>query len=337
MMNYRLVAVIVVGIFTLLAVTPAPSQAARLFVSSATVNLNASTVTLPLYRGTSKGSTVYFIVLDASDGKTASLLGVNRADKLNNAANTKAVQQVRIINGQIDFPASVNFSPSRVVIPTPGTGFPPQAGTQPGSEGEAGYSPLIQLPNNTVLNAPIIAADSGKHDKIIHIDTVLRRVTLQLTDGFSNGKAVKYLSTDASNPVAAALEASTLAPALNESPTVGDDSGQSSRATLVAFINGQTGATNPQRQGLNSALLDGLSPLNVLAWLPNQGRYSPLWDVHLAKWTTTAISGNRVRLETDVGAIFNLGQRSPALVTNPDDTPFSAAGFVVNCPIIIQL
>ena len=29
-------------------------------------------------------------------------------------------------------------------------------------------------------------------------------------------------------------------------------------------------------------------PLNVLRWAPNQGRYSPLWDVHPAAWAGPA-------------------------------------------------
>ena len=62
------------------------------------------------------------------------------------------------------------------------------------------------------------------------------------------------------------------------------------RSGLVAFTNGQISAINPQRQGLNSALLDGLDPLNILSWNPNQSRYSPLWDIYLAQWSQDAIS-----------------------------------------------
>jgi hypothetical protein len=65
---------------------------------------------------------------------------------------------------------------------------------------------------------------------------------------------------------------------------------------------------NPQRQGLNSAILDGLSPLDVLRWKPNQGGYSPLWD----------------------------GLAEHGLVAAPDGSPFAASGFIVNCPIISQ-
>jgi len=132
--------------------------------------------------------------------------------------------------------------------------------------------------------------------------------------------------------VAATLENVTLAPALNFAPTLDNDGTDSSRASLAAFVNGQTGAANPQRQGLNSAILDGLSPLNVLRWNPSQGRYSPLWDVHLTAWTPAAIAAGQNLRQEDFGDI--LGLASHGLVTAPDGSPFAASGFIVNCPII---
>jgi hypothetical protein len=157
-------------------------------------------------------------------------------------------------------------------------------------------------------------------------------VTLEETAGFSGGKAVRYVSTDASFSAAAALENVVLAPALDAAPRLGEDGTDQARTSLAAFVNGRTGATNPQRQGLSSAILDGLSPLNVLRWNPSQGRYSPLWDVHLAAWTPAAIAAGRDLRQTDYGDV--LGLASHGLVTAPDGTPFSASGFIVNCPII---
>jgi hypothetical protein len=56
------------------------------------------------------------------------------------------------------------------------------------------------------------------------------------------------------------------------------------------FVNGHTGKDNPQRQGLNSALSDAASPLNVLAGIPTVATdYSPLWDINPAVWTQRAI------------------------------------------------
>jgi hypothetical protein len=81
-----------------------------LFISSAVENPADDTVKLPLYRGVSQGQTVWYIITDASTGDAANKYRVNRADKLNNAKNTTAVQKVRLVNGVVEFPATVNFN-----------------------------------------------------------------------------------------------------------------------------------------------------------------------------------------------------------------------------------
>src|SRR5215510_5394685 len=52
-----------------------------LFIQSAVENANG-TVTLPLHRGTSHGGTVYYVMLDASDGNFAQQFGLNTSQKL---------------------------------------------------------------------------------------------------------------------------------------------------------------------------------------------------------------------------------------------------------------
>jgi hypothetical protein len=151
------------------------------------------------------------------------------------------------------------------------------------------------------------------------------------TDGFARGNPVKYVSTDATDPLAAALEDVTLAPALNAAPFAGGDGTDSARASLAAFVNGATGAGNPQRQGLNSAVVDGLDPLNVLAWTPNQGRYSPLWDVHLAARAAGRGPDAADRVRQDRRPRGRAGT-----VTAPDGGPFGPSGFIVDCPIVSQ-
>lgn len=304
-------------------------QGSKLFIESAVENADG-TATFPLQRGTSRGQTVWYIVLDASSGSEADARRVNRAQKLANARGTSAVQRVSIINGVIDFPATVDFRPFRQITPGP-QGFPP-AVAQPGAVGEAGYSPLIELPDGTILNAPHLANTTGKADKVMALNTVARTVRYLETNGFQGGKALRYVSTESSNPVAATLENATYAPALNALPFVGGDGTNSARASLAAFANGQTGATNPQRQGLNSALLDGLDPLNVLAWNPSQGRYSPMWDVFLTQWKAAAVAIRQNKQQRDFGTIENLGK--DGVVTSPDGTSFAPAGFIVNCPIV---
>jgi hypothetical protein len=300
-----------------------------LFIRSAVEN-GDGTVTLPLYQGTSAGRTVYFIVLDTSSDDVAARLGVNRSQKLANARGSLAVQKVTVNGTTIDFPGTVNFAPQRNVVPGP-FGFPPDA-ADPGAVADSRYSPLIELPDGTIVNAPHVANDTGRADKVVLLDTINMRVTYRETNGFQGGRAVHYVSTDASDPHVAALENVTWAPLLQNAPRADDDSTDSSRAALAAFVNGQTGADNPERQGLNSALLDGLDPLNVLFWNPSQGRYSPLWDVHPAAWSTGAIAQGLNRRQRDFGQILNLVE--DGLITGPGGARFASADFVVNCPIV---
>src|SRR5215472_7355517 len=313
------------------------------FIRSAQVNADFTQVTLPLFRGTSHGQTVYYVITDSSDRNDAATRGVNYAPKLANARGTAAVQIATVVNGVVDFPATVDFSPSPVLVPGP-TGFPP-ALAQPGAVGEKGYTPLIQMPNGTVLNAPQIARDAngdGKidlfseaADKVVAIDLVKMTVTYRETRGFQGDNPVRYVSFDSSDLLAATLEDVTYAPALNAAPTLDDDSTASSRALLIAFINGQTGANNPQRQGLTSAARGEGDPLNLLRWNPGQGRYSPLWDVHLAEWTPQVVAAGQNLLQTDVGTVEGL--ISHGLVTGPGGAKFGASGFIVNCPIVVLL
>lgn len=306
----------------------AEASGPRIFVAGATINSDHTT-TLPLHKGrTTAGQTVWFIVTEASDSGHADTWGTSVSQKLVNAGSN-ATQNVTIDrDGTVVFPATVDFTPTRVVVPGP-LGFPP-AQAQPGAIGEAGYSPIIKLPDGAVLNAPQLANASGRADKVTVLDTAALKVRYQLTDGFARGSAVSYISTESSDPGAAAIENVTFAPRLNNAPFPGGDGTDSARAGLAAFTNGATGANNPQRQGLNSALLDGKDPLNVLAWLPNQGRYSPLWDVHLTQWAP----GQTPIRQTEFSKVADLA--SAGKVTAFGGGTWGPSGFVVNCPIIAQ-
>jgi hypothetical protein len=308
-------------------------------------NAGPTTVTYPLYHGTSQGRDVSYVITDASNLSVAQALGVNYTPKLARAAGTAAVEnstsQVGSGNG-IDFPASVDFSPTHVLIPS-ATGFPPAA-AQPGAVGEPGYSPLVQVvfrDKTVVLDAPQIANATGQADKIVSIAANHRTVTYRETDGCYDNESVHYASFDASDPGAAAIEDVTYAPNLNATPSPGCAdaavvAANCSRESLIAFTNGQTGATNPQRQGLNAAILDGPPPLNILQEIPEQKSqfdYSPMWDVHLATWTDATVAAGLNLRQTDFSAA--LQQVADGNATGfPAGSTFGPSGFVVNCPVV---
>jgi hypothetical protein len=136
------------------------------------------------------------------------------------------------------------------------------------------------------------------HDKVVSICPDEGIVTLSLTPGFSFARPVLYLSLDASAPLAAAVEGVTYAPKLGEITVGHDDSAFSAVERIFVTANGPTGTDNPQRQGLNSALMGEGSPLNVIGGIPTIATdYSPLWDMNLGEWTQEAIdNGYRSRV-----------------------------------------
>jgi hypothetical protein len=308
-------------------------------------NAGPTIVTYPLYHGTSGGHGVYYVITDASSLSVARALGVNYTPKLAQAAGTAAVQDSssELITGNgIGFPATVDFSPARVLVPS-ATGFPP-ATAQPGAVGDPGYSPLVEVTfrgKTVVLDAPQIANATGQADKIVAISPGHRTVSYRETDGCYDNEAVHYASFDASDPIAATIEDATYAPSLNAAPSPGCAdaavvAASCARESLIAFTNGQTGAANPQRQGLNAAILDGPPPLNILQEVPEPSSrfdYSPMWDVHLATWTSAAVAeGHNVR-QTDFSAV--LQQVADGNVTGfPAGSSFGPSGFIVNCPVV---
>jgi len=343
---------------------PAPSQSnPRLIgplqlLTAGTLDREAGTITLPLYRGhLGTGEPVWYILTDTTDRENAAALGLNFSGKLQyaDAEGGVAVRTGRYVdeggeNILVFDQGTVDFSPARNVTPGASPNFFPPATFQPGSVGDAAYSPLVRIENagGHVYNAPMVAfgVEAAQidfcaggvdpalvHDKVLAICPSERTVTLALTPGFSFGRPVLYLSTEANDPLAATLEGATLSTAMQDVAVGGDDSAFSAVARIFLFANGPTGTDNPQRQGLNSALSDGRGPLNVLGGIPTVATdYSPLWDVNLGEWTQAAIdNGYRSRL-TEEFAI--LGFVEKGWVTGPGGAPYGSTGIIVNCPIV---
>ena len=122
-----------------------------------------------------------------------------------------------------------------------------------------------------VYNAPIVATGDGPFDVTHHTNTEDRVlgihiagpskpgqfaeswVDLLFVKGFDAGQPIVYLSTDAGQPLTAVLERSTYVPALDKAAfNGGDDFLGSARERLFGFINGQTGAGQPERAGIRA-------------------------------------------------------------------------------------
>lgn len=336
---------------------PAPAHETPVTPLLATRGLDiaAGTVTLPLHRGRMPaGEAVWYVVLDTDDADTAKRLGINWSPKLANAGGRALRAASPGSAGELQFEAgAVDFTPERRVVPGDGDNpFPPQA-AEPGSRGDGDYTPLFRdTSSDHVFNAPVLAYGidgdglnrfcSGApdhaqvHDKVVRICPREGTVTLALTEGFSHGVPIVYISTEANNAGVAALEGATFTPALSDIESGLDDAPGSAVEPIFVVVNGATGADNAARQGLVSALSDGLAPLNIVGDIPGFGDgYSPLWDAHPLVWSDQAVADvGRVRLRDgeQIAALEDSGA-----LTAPDGGPVAAEGVIVNCPVIGHL
>src|SRR5215510_9071459 len=146
---------------------PAPSEVNPSFIGplqllrSGPVDLNASTVTLPLYKGhLVTGETVWYVLTDTTDKGNAEALGLNWSPKLTYSALGARVANLGPNNTLIFENGTVDFSPERQVMPGNASAFPPSQ-ANPGSIGDSDYTPLVQVKNagGQIYNAPIIAFD----------------------------------------------------------------------------------------------------------------------------------------------------------------------------------
>jgi hypothetical protein len=304
-----------------------------LLLKSAKENADFTEVTLPIFEGRRNGESVWYVVTESSNKEDAARRGVNYAPKIANAKGTVAVEKVKVTAGIIEFPGSVDFSPERIVKPGP-TGFPP-AEAKPGAIGEPLYTPLIELPDGTVLNAPHIMNKTGQHDRLIRVDLSKHTATFRVTRGFFEGKTVYYTTFNASDPGVSAIEAGNYTPNLKVTPDKGSNAPNSALTGLAPIVNGPTGKGNPQRQGLSSALMGEGDPLNIVEEIPAGPRallYSPMWDVHASVWAQAAMPAKSNVQQTDFRTVEQLALAGR--ITGPDGKPWGPIGVVVNCPII---
>ncbi len=343
---------------------PSPSEVDEkllgpvLLMKSAHIDLEKGTATLPLRCGKlPDGTPVWFILTDATDDNIAELQGLAYSPKLAFALTGKATRRARIEqDGTFSFASgSVDFRPALGITPGPaGAPFPPKA-FEPGSVGDADYTPLVFIENSAksiIYNAPVVSQASeaelnamcgGKvdyakvHDKVASICPRDGTVTIKLTLGFTFDKPIFYLSTEANDPLVASLENATFTPAMKDLPFALEDASPGESAErIVVVVNGPTGKDNPHRQGLGSALSGEGGPLNILGGIPTINLdYSPMWRLFPAVWTEEAIQkGYRYRMTSALQAA-EMSHRG--YLKSLDGGDFRAVGFVVNCPVVYRI
>ena len=307
----------------------------------------------PSIREQSVAPLVWYVVTDTTDAANAAALGINHSPKLAFSEVGRAVRTARIGKDlRLTFTSgSVDFSPKHSVTAGRAPNYFPPTRVQPGSVGDASYSPLVKILNagGHIYNAPVVAQGVSEsrlngfcngnpnydllHDKVVRICPREGTVTLSLTPGFSFARPVFYISLDASHDVPAAMEGATFAPALQDIPVGADDSLFSAVERIFAFANGPTGKGNPQRQGFNSALSGEGMPLNVLGGIPTIATdYSPLWDLNIGEWTASSIRNDYRSRLTEEFAI--LGMVENGHITGPGGGDYGSSGFIINCPIV---
>ncbi len=348
------------------------------------------TAVLQLYKGKHAGQTVWFILTDASDMGVARDLNIMYAPKLGNMSIgcPKCVQTVtlgpvpsdnKFAPATVNFPGAPDFSPTRIWNPG-AKGFPPEK-FQPGSKGDADYSPFIRFAgSNIVYNAPIVATGDGPFDFVHHTNTQDHvvaldqtpdydkdgpEVTMALAHGFDSGKPILYLSTEASDAMAATLERATYVPLLAKAPFPGgDDFMGSARERIFAVANGPRAAqakpfdkdaSSGQPQGFAYVSLDGklsedITPTNTAeirtsnniqgdfplrAEPRHEFSYSPLWEAQVGEWTPQAIAQGKVKQLNDENQMLEVVKSG--LMTGPMGMKFGSAGFVINCPPVAYL
>ncbi len=302
--------------------------------------------------------TTWFILTDTTDRGQADSLGLNFAPKLQFTGRSVVDAALNEAGVLVFSGGGVDFSPDRIVVPGPDDAPFPPAQAQPGSVGDEDYSPIIRITNGggIIYNASVVAQGVTRdqinfpegspdyarvHDAVLAVDTTEEgneTVTMTLSQGFTFGRPIWYLTTEASDPVAAALEHVTYTPRLARVVLGGDDSFSSAIERIFIATNGPSegGCENPQRQGLFAALLDGHRPNNVLGGVNTIATdYSPLWDANLYEWTPEAVAAGYRGLENEEFRILTLVQEG--FLTGPEGAPFGSTGFIINCPPVMRL
>jgi len=311
----------------------------------------------------------YYVITEASDRDFAEQMGVIFAPRMANAIGSGGESNSRWSeDGRLVFEGYVDFGPNRSLVPSDETdalfGFPP-AQVNPGAIASDEWSSYIVLPNSDiVINAQIVANNSGIHDRIPHPDGNSQAqeddlnnpnlaidqasVVMQLLDGWHDGRPYYFhIVTDTSDPAPAAIELGVYAPKLANLPTFGVFPG-GSMLPFSPTANGRTfdNGDGLGVQGLNTAALSDRQvqdPTNTFPIDPSDERYAPMWDAHITEFTVPESERPILtsfdlinELLADGTLIPFRGNLNPTPLANSLSDLLTATGAIINCPVITQ-
>ena len=202
-----------------------------LLMRSAHIDLEKGTMKVPLYRGKlQSGETVWFALTDSTDENLSNLHGLVYSPKLayGFTGRNQRTAQIQKDGSWVFNKGKVDFAPKMAVTPGAAPNFFPPKTFQPGAVGDDGYTPIVKVLNagkDVIFNAPMLAfnvsadelnkscdGNANKdvvHDKVVSICPRDGWVTLAMTIGYTFGKPILYLSTEANHPLIATLEGAT--------------------------------------------------------------------------------------------------------------------------------
>ena len=325
-------------------------------LKAGTVDLDESSITLPLYRGRmASGETVWYVVTDTNDAAAAAALGLNHSGKLTFADIGDAVRTATVdANLQLVFEAgTVDFTPEHRVVPGEAPNFFPPAEMQPGSVGDAMYSPLVKVTNagGQIYNAPMIAFDVDEET----LNGVLHRRggPLDRARPGADDLPARGRGEDAPDPGLQLRAPGTLHLDRGHRRAAGRSGDGHPRARAERHPQGRgrqpvlgrgadlrhgqrpdryrhAGSPGPRQRHLGRARRAQRPGRD-----PHRGdRLQPAVDMNLGFWTQAAIDeGIRTRV-TDEFQILGLVQQG--WITGMNGEPYGSIGEIVNCAIVFR-
>ncbi|WP_298545552.1 hypothetical protein [uncultured Aquimarina sp.] len=311
----------------------------------------------------------YYVITESSDFFMAKKLGVIYAPRMAASIGSGGEQKGHFNRrGRLVFEGSVDFSPKRSLV-TGGTsddgllfGFPP-AEVNPGAIADSNWSSYVVLPSGVVINAQMVANETGIHDRIPNpegngqeqeddlnnpnLGIGQASVVLQILDGWQNGKPYFFhIVTDTSDPGPATIELGVFAPRLANLPTFGLFPG-GSMLPFSPTANGRTTDTDGLGvQGLNTASLSdrqAQDPTNTFPIDPSDIRYAPMWDAHITEFTVPENERPILKSFDEVNQLLEegilipfRGNANPSPLANSLSNLLTATGAIINCPVVTQ-